>query len=281
SQTNGVADVAHALNIKGNYFYNNGNGTSGTTIVDAGVLIGLDIPNTTDFDGTGANITSGTSAQSICFEDNYVVSPRQKRALRVRAQQGISVQRNKWTNDTSDTIGFSFSGSCVDALCDANRNQNTGVIDTFESSASNKILTTRQGIYTPTLVGQTVAGACSYSARGGWYSIINGMCHVSAYVVLSALDTAGDMSAGICVTVPFTSEASSRSTAAVVPSGTTPADPSYFQLGGYLFGASNQVRLVWSRNNGAGSTGVVKTELGNTSSFHFTISYPVDFNLTP
>lgn len=79
-----VINPAHGGKIEGVYFYNNGNGSSGTPLASAGVLIGYDAPGTMGWDTPGYEITSQNTAHSITVENCYIVSPKQSYAVKMR-----------------------------------------------------------------------------------------------------------------------------------------------------------------------------------------------------
>ena len=200
----GVINPAHGVKIEGVYFYNNGNGTTGTTNTPAGVIIGYDAPGTMDFDIAGSLITSQNTAHSITVENCYIVSPKQDRAIKLRGLAGLRVINNKYTYATG-SYGITFEGTCARSHCEDNRNQSSGLFDEVEyTSTSKPFVGSREGTFLPQLVGSTVAGSLTYSTRGGDYSIANGRCHLSLWLTVSAVNTAPSGTLTIALPVAIT-----------------------------------------------------------------------------
>lgn len=191
SGTNGSSNPAHGGVIEAVYAFNNGNGTAGTTNAFAGIIVGVDAPNTLGFDTAGSLITSDGNAHSIVVRNCYVVSPKQDRAIYMKGLASLKILDNKYTfGGASPILPLFFSGTAARCACIDNRNQSTGLFDEVGYDSSNKPKTgDRQGTYTPTLSGATVAGSFSYSTRGGDYSISNGMCTVSLWITIGSVTT--------------------------------------------------------------------------------------------
>lgn len=208
-----VINPAHGGKIEGVYFYNNANGTTGTTNATAGVLIGYDAPGTMGWDNDGYLITSQNTAHSITIENCYIVSPKQDYAVKLRGLAALEVLKNKYTYATG-SYGFLFEGTCARSRCQDNRNQSTGAFDEVEYKSTNKpAVGGGSGTFLPTLVGATTAGSLTYSTRGGDYSITNGRCHLSLWLTVSAIGT--QPAGALTITLPVAITAGRRSGAGV------------------------------------------------------------------
>ncbi len=269
SRTNGSSNSAHGINISGVYCYNNGNGTAGTDYAPAGMLIGYDVPGTMDWDTPGSLITSATETSHVTVENNYIVSDKQLRAVKIRSQYGATISNNKWVVGNGETIGFTFEGGSVRARISNNRNQNTGTGDVFEKTAGVIIDEDRGGgTWTPALQGSTTAGSHTYSTRGGSFSVHSGMAFVSGWIQLSSKDAA--MAGSVLITLPV-----------AIPSGNR-VGGSLHALGvtGLSVGSGNLVQFLSTGNASnvklmTGSADLTPSQIGNTAGFHFNLVYPV------
>lgn len=268
TNTNGSSNPAHAGIIEGVYFYNNGNGTTGTPNIPGAILIGYDIPNTTDWDNTGSLITSGSvNAHSISIKNCYIVSPKQTRAIKVKGLFGICIEDNKYSVTSTETIGFTFEGTCANSRCARNRNQGTGEVDLFEYSAStNPILSEKKGGYTPVLSGEVTAGANSYSSRGGYYSIADGMCTLSGWLTLSTVDPA--MAGNLILNLPYPINAAQKSGCAL--NAINLASSANGSPVNGIINEGTQTISLWLQTGKLQPNNV----LAGTA-FHYCISYPV------
>lgn len=182
-----VINPAHGGKIEGVYFYNNGNGSSGTPLAASGVLIGYNAPGTMGWDIPGYEITSQNTAHSITVENCYIVSPKQSYAVKMRGLAALEILKNKYTY-AEGSYGFIFEGTCARSRCQDNRNQSTGAFDEVEYRSSNKpAVGGGSGTFLPRIVGSTTAGSISYSTYGGDYSITNGRCSLNLWVAISAI----------------------------------------------------------------------------------------------
>lgn len=262
----GVINPAHGGEISGVYFYNNGNGTTGTTNTPAGVIIGYDAPGTMDFDVAGALITSQNTAHSISVKNCYIVSPKQDWAVKMRGLSGLEVRNNKYTYATG-SYGIIFEGTAARSDGIDNRNQSTGIFDEVEYTSSSKPrVGVRSGTFLPQLVGANVAGSIVYSTRGADYSIGNGVCNLSLWLTVGSVTTQPD--GALTIALPTAITAGRRSgcgvfalalvagnsalpVTAAITNGTT--------LSLYLSGASMQGAVIQA-----------------TTDIRLSISYPID-----
>lgn len=186
----GVVNAAHGVDIIGVYFYNNGNGSSGTNLAPSAVLIGTDMPGTEGFDKDGV-ITSQNTAHSITVRNSYIVSPKQARAVVMRGLSGLVVENCKYSYASGESFGFRFEGTAAASACLFNRNQGTGSFDEVEYTSTNiPRMRERSGSFTPQLRGATTAGSMTYSTRGGDYAIIGGRCDLSLWLTVGEIQTA-------------------------------------------------------------------------------------------
>ena len=210
----GTVNAAHGVEITGLYLYNNGNGTDGTNLAAAGVLIGVDLPGTEGFDQEDVVVTSQNTAHSITIKNSYIVSTKQARAVIMRGLSGLNIENCKYTYDTSQSYGFCFEGTCAASFCGFNRNQNSGVFDEVEYTSTNAPrMRERSGTFQPTLQGATTAGSLTYSTRGGDYAISGGMCRLSMWLVVGAITTAPE--GALSIQLPVAIASGRRSACAV------------------------------------------------------------------
>lgn len=185
----GVINPAHGGEITGVYFYNNGNGTTGSVNTTGGVIIGYDAPGTLGFDAPGVLITSQNTAHSITVKNSYIVSPKQDWAVKMRGLSGLEVKNNKYTFATG-SYGIIFEGTAAKSDCVDNRNQSSGLFDEVEyTSTSKPRVGSRLGTFLPQLTGGTTTGSLSYSTRGGDYSVSNGTCMLSLWLTVGSVTT--------------------------------------------------------------------------------------------
>lgn len=188
-----VINPAVGGKITGCYLFNNGNGTDGSTLAEAGILVGYDIPGTMGWDIEGYPITSQNTAHSITVENCYIVSPKQKYAVKMRGLSGLNTINNRYIYSSTVPVAFLYEGTCARSSSMDNRNQSTGVFDEVGyTSTSIPRIGKRTGTFLPTLIGATVAGSLTYSTRGGDYTIDDRQCSLSLWLNIGAVTTQPD-----------------------------------------------------------------------------------------
>ncbi|WP_213325159.1 hypothetical protein [Klebsiella aerogenes] len=198
-----VINPAHGGTIEGCYFYNNGNGSTGSANTEAGVLIGYDLPGTLGWDYAGFLITSQNTAHSISVKNCYVVSPKQNYAIKMRGLFGLHAENNKVTCSVAGRA-IHFSGTCARSHAYDNRNQSTGSVDEVTYDSTNKpMIGARAGTFNPSLTGSATAGVITYSTRGGNYEISNDSCKLSLWMTIGSITTqpAGNLSISLPIAI--------------------------------------------------------------------------------
>lgn len=209
-----VVNPAQCGVIFGVYAFNNGNGSTGTDLSEAGILIGYDVPNTMDWDTPGFLITSQNTAHSIRVEECYVVSPKQKYAVKMRGLSGLKVLNNKYTYSSTVSVAMLFEGTCARSDCADNRNQSSGLFDEVGyTSTSKPRVGKRSGTFLPALVGATTAGSLTYSTRGGDYTIDDDRCHLNLWLTVGSITTQPD--GAITIVLPVSIVSGRRSAGAL------------------------------------------------------------------
>ena len=139
SEAGSGLDEAKDFAIEGMYCFNNGTDSKDSVAI----RIGYDVPGTAGFDDTGKGgvIRSGASAQNIRVEFNYINSPRQYRAAKIRGMSGLVVRNNNQcrqnNHQDSGEADFEFGGLCAASECRANRNMISGRFDLFAFDPEN------------------------------------------------------------------------------------------------------------------------------------------------
>lgn len=264
SGTNTSGNAAHGVRINGVYFYNNGNGSSGSNVAPANIIIGKDIPGTEGWDREGLPITSSkNTAHSITVSECYIVSPNTQNAWQVNALYGVNFVDNKVGLKGDATIHGVYDGTCANCWAYGNRDQG-GKAFQFSSTATNQILTTRKGKWTPKLIGETSAGNTTLSAGGGAYSLDNGMVTVTCFAVVGERDDA--MQGNINIKLPFACEDQQRGGNGIsltnVPDVSNPV--------GSVIVIGDTARIM------LGSARLQHTNVTGGTAIHFSVSYPVD-----
>lgn len=198
-----VINPAHGGTIEGCYFYNNGNGSTGSANTEAGVLIGYDLPGTLGWDYAGFLITSQNTAHSISVKNCYVVSSKQNYAIKMRGLFGLHAENNKVTCSVAGRA-IHFSGTCARSHAYDNRNQSTGSVDEVTYDSTNKpMIGARAGTFNPSLTGSATAGVITYSTRGGNYEISNDSCKLSLWMTIGSITTqpAGNLSISLPIAI--------------------------------------------------------------------------------
>lgn len=209
-----VINPAHGGKISGCYFYNTGNGTTGTDLAEAAVLVGYDLPGTLGWDIEGSLITSQNTAHSITVENSYIVSAKQKYAVKMRGLAALDVKNNKYTFSSTVPVAILYEGTCARSDCTNNRNQSTGIFDEVGyTSTSKPRIGKRSGTFLPVLVGSNVAGSLVYSTRGGDYTVDDDRCHLSCWLTVGSIATQPD--GPLSITLPVAIVAGRRAPGSV------------------------------------------------------------------
>lgn len=270
SETNGSSNVAHAGVIEGVYCYNSGNGTTGTNYAPAAIMIGQDVPGTMDWDVPGSLITSGNQAHSIRVSNNYIVSPKQMRAVSAVALFGIVIEDNKYSMKSGETIGFTFDGLCSHSVCDRNRNQGSGLTNQFEYGASTGLIASnRNGTFIPALTDTGGVGSYSYSSRGGAYSTQGSTAHVSGWMQLSAVNVAG--TGTIRIQLPLSIRAAQRVGGAMLALNLSGLGTDNATVGFGVLDGANEIRLYVQNS----TIGLPASAITNNTLIQFQLTMPI------
>lgn len=264
SGTNTSGNAAHGVRINGVYFYNNGNGSSGSNVAPANILIGKDIPGTEGWDRPGELITSSrNTAHSITVSECYIVSPNTQNAWQVNALYGVSFLDNKVGLKGDATIHGVYDGTCANCWAVGNRDQG-GKVFQFSSTATNAILTTRKGKWTPKIIGEGTAGNTTLSASGGAYSLDNGMVTVSCFAVVDTKDP--NMAGNLNIKLPVACEDQQRGGTGIsltnIPDVPSP--------NGSIIVIGDTARIM------LGSARLQPANVTTGTAIHFSVSYPAD-----
>lgn len=281
SNTNDSNNYAHSGVISGLYNYNVGNGSSGSAMAPAGLLIGHDAPGTLGWDVEGQLITSQNTALNIEVQNCYFVSDKQEYAIKLRGLGGLNVRNVTYIHNNADGVGILYEGTCSRCFATDNRNQNTGAYDEVGYKSSNIPMTgDLNGSWAPALSDSAGVGSYSRDTYGGRYVVSNGMCTISGWMTIKEVIAAA--TGTLQVMLPRAARLGSRAgnpvgvfnIAGSIPvnigGSSTTVPTAMFPVIGHVLDGGNVMNLILSNGQRLPASAIVAG-----TDFRFSLSYPV------
>ncbi|MGG7567241.1 hypothetical protein ACQ5SO_13905 [Rhodovulum sp. DZ06] len=265
SGTNGSPDTAEAIDISTGYSYNNSASSGGNA--DTVVLIGKDLPNTFNWDGTGANITSTpNTAKMINIHDMYMPSDHVDTCFDINALYGVNIERITWGDSAGQQVFARFSGECQETRLRSCRRQSDGLtVPPVISTAPNRILFSRSKLpFQPELSGVSTTAVLTLDVRQASVSLSDGEAHFTGWFQWSAT-TGGPQELRIALPDGFPPAENIRHAAAISTVGWSGV------VQGYIAPGTDYIVLT-------DVTGqrLTLNDLPAGGQIHFSVNYPID-----